>query len=95
MMTVGVEEAEIVIRLPLDVLDVLDAVVKHHPELAGKWQVLDGYLLAEDTVTALLQEDAGGLTPVQRMFDAAVMKALECGSDGIEPCDDGGDDSHD
>lgn len=78
------QDAEIVIRVPVDVLP---SVVEGAWAAGGmdlRLKVTDPALFARELVNELNREDEVGTTPIHRVFDAAIMEAFGQGAEGVE-----------
>lgn len=86
-LTVMVTKKEIVIRLPLNILQlIIDYGGDDYPE---GLKVVNIGEFAKDIIHELTREEENGFTPVIRMLDAAILEALEQGSMGVIGPDEG------
>jgi hypothetical protein len=73
-------------------LENLRFAAEHHPgldetadERVPTLKIIDLETLAKDVVLAINAEAEDGSTPLIRMFDAAIVEAVESGTEGIDP----------
>ena len=79
-----IEGEEIVIRVPLDVLEGASTVVWEQRGYGG-YRVTDLATYAKELVSALNRESENGTTFVHRALDDAAVYALDQGCEGVEP----------
>lgn len=73
-------------------LETLRFAAEHHPgldetadERVPTLKITDLEILAQDVVLAINSESEDGSTPLIRMLDAAIVEAVESGTEGIDP----------
>ena len=89
MLTITVEDAAIVIRLPLETMRVAAENCEGLATFNGsrndfrKVRVTHLDIFAKEVVRELNREEEDGTTPVHLLFDAAFENAVEQGAEGI------------
>lgn len=79
----GIEDGLIVVRIKIDSLQTITDVACDFANYE-RCRISDVNRFAEDVVRELNCEDEVGTTPLHRCFDAAIMDAIENGSEWIE-----------
>lgn len=91
-------DGEIVIRLPVDNLGcALEGAWALH-YIDAHFTVTDPQAFAKEVMRSLNNEDEQGTTLIHRMFDKAMLDAIEQGAEGVEELpgdEDGPYDAHD
>lgn len=88
-LTVGIEDQEIVIRLPISVLVLsADTAFEREYQVGHGIKVTDPETFAADVLAELEREDEEGTTTVHELFDQAMCAAVENGSEGVEESED-------
>jgi hypothetical protein len=79
-----IEGEQIVLRFPFDYLDLIVRGASDVNNWPNEYRVVDPVAFAKDLVRELNEETETGTTCVHRMFDAAILGAIEDGAFGIE-----------
>lgn len=79
-----IERGVIVIRLPIENLPVVLQATPNIGEGEPWFKITDIEAFAKDLLYELNQEDEIGNTRVHRMFDEAILEAINQGADGVE-----------
>lgn len=88
MLKVTIEGNEIVIRLGFDVLPAVADIAQQEAGWCdeyfnSQYEVTDTKKFADDLLGFLDAEEEDGQTIVTKMFDAAIIGAIENGADGV------------
>lgn len=79
-----IRDGEIVISVSLKALPHVVEGAWAIGSLDTRWKLTDAATFAKELVGALNDEDEQGTTLVHKMFDKAILEALEQGAEGIE-----------
>jgi hypothetical protein len=79
-----IEGDEIVIRLPINVIEHAYSAGVDAGAIRPGFRVTDARMFAPEVVRALNDEDEEGTTPIHHLFDDAFTEAIEQGAEGVE-----------
>lgn len=85
-----IERKSIVIRVPIPALPMIVEGAWATNNWDTRWKVTDPEAFAKEIVHTLNQEDERGTTAIHRMFDRAIVAAVEDGAEGIDEHEDQG-----
>jgi hypothetical protein len=88
--TAFISRGEIVIRLPIEVIPAAYMGGEDVGAIDPGFKITDAPLFARDVIRELNRENPdNGVTAIHRLFDAAMIAAIEDGAEGVEddpPC---------
>lgn len=79
-----IEDGCITIRIPVAFLDTIVEGGPLFTENGLGFKVTDLDAFAKDLLHELNREEEDGTTPIHRMFDSVIEKAIEQGAEGVE-----------
>lgn len=79
-----IEDGSIVIRIAIDALPMIVEGSWASGGMGTRYKVTDAAAFAADLVRELNDESEDGTTRIHRMFDKAIINAIEQGAEGIE-----------
>jgi hypothetical protein len=79
-----IEDGSIVVRVAIGALDAILEGAWRCGIFQDRWRATDPAKLAEGVVRELNAESENGTTRIHKLFDAAILEAIDQGVEGIE-----------